>query len=103
MIRHLIDLLIGAVVILASAYAIYNPVPALAAEEHVCWALDDAVAAAEDLGGVMLDLIDVNGATVDQLLIAEVDGYVQMWGVFKGCMVSNPVLIDAIRDKGQPA
>ena len=91
---------IAALGIVAAGVFLYSPARA---QDAICYTVADAVAAAEDVGGKLIDLVDVSGQTVDQLLIAEVDGKVQMWGANAGCMVGNPLPLDMVKDRGQPA
>lgn len=77
-------------------------IPAYAADPP-CLTVDVAVASAEAMDGKLLDLIDVNGENVDQLLFVEAGGFVQMSGVKNGCLVGPVLQLDAVRSKGQPA
>lgn len=76
--------------------------PAYAADPP-CLTVDVAVAAAEEMNGGLVDLIDVNGENVDQLLFVEAGGTIQMTGVKGGCLVGPVMQLDAVRSKGQPA
>lgn len=68
-----------------------------------CFTVDEAITAAEKSGGKFLNMIDIDGQNVDQLVFAEIGGTIQMWGVHDGCMVGSPIPLDAVREKGQPA
>jgi hypothetical protein len=73
------------------------------ADEPKCIPVSAAVAAAEQLGGHLIDLVDVPGKDADQLLIAVANGAVQAWPVKDGCMVSQSVPLLLARDAGTPA
>ena len=71
--------------------------PQVQAAETECVTIGDAVAGLEGLDGEMIDLIDVPGETVDQLLFGSVGGKVKMWGAKNGCMVGVPIAVDAVK------
>ncbi len=68
-----------------------------------CFTVSEAVAEAEASGGKLINLIDVPGEHVDQMLFAVVNGTIAMWGVKQGCMVGPVVPLDDVKDKGTPA
>jgi hypothetical protein len=76
------------------------PIPA---PDPACVTVPIAVASAEAAGGHMIDLIAVDGETVDQLLFVAVNGLIQMWGVREGCMIGPTMPLDKVKDRGQPA
>lgn len=78
-------LLAGALLIVAAW-----PDRARADEAPACYPLESAIAAAEKKGGTEIALVDVAAAEADQILIAEVNGTIQLWPVKDGCMVLGP-------------
>ena len=91
---------IAALGIVAAGVLFYSPARA---QDVICLTVGQAVEAAEAAGGKLIDLVDVAGQNVDQLLIAEVDGKVQMWGANAERMVGTPLPLDMVKDRGQPA
>lgn len=58
--------------------------------------VDAVVARIEADSGMMLELIAIPGAHVDQLLVASVDGTVLMFPFKDGCVVAGPRTIDTL-------
>ncbi len=64
-----------------------------------------AAQAAIHNGGRINAVVDVDGQVVDQLLVAELDGVIGVWGARAGCMVGYPLGLFEMRRKppGTPA
>lgn len=77
--------------------------PTVPAPEPACFTVPFAIAEAEKAGGHMIDLVPVDGETIDHLLFVAVNGLIQMWGVHEGCMVGRTIPLDAVKSHGQPA
>ncbi len=65
--------------------------PRVRAQE--CQTIDATMALIEDNGGTFLDLIDVNGAGFDQLVIADLGGAIVVGAFNGGCAVGGPVAL----------
>lgn len=64
--------------------------------------LDTIVGKIEDAGGAMLNLVDIPGANVDQVLVIVVEGAVGFIPFKDGCEVGPPLKYDEAR-KTTPA
>jgi hypothetical protein len=66
-----------------------------------CRGVDELAGLAEAAGGTLVDLIDVPGDRVDQMLIVSVGGELQWLPVWHGCVIGPPRPLMPARTKGQ--
>lgn len=100
MLRHVLELCIGVIIILMLAVVLSRPATAA---EPCYYTMDEAVADVGKSGGYLIDLVEIPGEQATHILIAAVDGYIQIWGVKDWCMVGMPVPYDVAKDLGLPA
>lgn len=71
------------------------------AAETKCVPLDKAIASVEARGAVLLDVVPIPGAHVDQIALFTFEGFVMSMMAKDGCLVSLPAPVDAEKDRGQ--
>lgn len=88
---------------LGLALAAAMAAPTVPAPEPACISVPFAIAEAEKAGGHMIDLVPVEGANIDHLLVVVAFERIQLWGVHEGCMIGPIIPLDAVKSHGQPA
>lgn len=91
---------IAALGIVAAGVFLYSPARA---QDAICLTVGDAVSQAEQTGGHLIDLIDIDGQYADQIIIAQVAGTIQMAFAKDGCVTGPGTPLDMVKDRGQPA